>query len=48
VFTKKEKQQRLSKNHINIKGTLAALQAACQNNGIPTEEENYKVVEGWK
>jgi hypothetical protein len=29
VFTKKELQQRLTERNINVKGTLAALQAVC-------------------
>jgi hypothetical protein len=48
VFTKKELQQKLNEKNINAKGTLAALQATCQNHGIPIEEVNCKVVDGWE
>jgi hypothetical protein len=44
VFTKKELQQKLNEKNINAKGTLAALQATCQNHGIPIEEVNCKGV----
>ena len=47
-YTKKELEQKLLEKNISTKGNLSVLQAACQNNGIPVEEEISRVVEGWE
>jgi hypothetical protein len=47
-YTKKELEQKLLEKNISTKRKLSVLQAACQNNGIPVEEEISRVVEGWE
>ncbi len=33
---------------VSMKGNLAALQLACEQNGIPIQEEKHKVIGGWE
>ncbi len=43
-YTKEELKQFLEVKGVSVKGNIAALQSACEQNGIPIQEEKNKVI----